>query len=199
MRYPALVLGACGLVATYHYITARPIEWRPGTLVAAEPEQTAVENAEPIVLKGFRLTPRARFSAEARVLSRSRYFLGTLAKVSPLDIAVGWGEMSDSAVLKRIDVSQSGRFYFWHYDDEPPIPRQVIEAHSANWHLVPASNATWHVLNGLRVGDVVKLEGELIDINGPDGGSMRTSLTRADTGAGACEIIYVEAASLRFR
>ena len=48
----------------------------------------------------------------------------------------------------------------------------------------------------IRVGEVVHLEGKLVDIESPQFGVMRTSLTRNDTGPGACEIIYVEAVSL---
>ncbi|MGH8237813.1 MAG: hypothetical protein ACREXP_12425, partial [Steroidobacteraceae bacterium] len=139
----------------------------------------------------------AQFSAEVRVLGRERYRLGALADVSPLDIAVGWGPMSDSAVLADIDIWQSGRFYFWHYDDEPPIPTQEIESHSANWHLVPANDVIWRKLSRLRVGDVVKLDGMLVNLDNPELGTMATSLRRDDTGAGACEIIYVEKASIR--
>jgi hypothetical protein len=42
----------------------------------------------------------------------------------------------------------------------------------------------------------VHLEGLLVDIDGPEIGQIRTSLTRSDTGAGACEIIYVESATV---
>jgi hypothetical protein len=117
--------------------------------------------------------------------------------VAPLDIAVGWGPMSDSRVLETIDISQSGRFYFWHYDHEPPIPTQDIVSHSANWHLVPANSAVWRKLSGLRIGDVVKLDGMLVNLQSPEVGTMTTSLRRDDSGAGACEIIYVEYASVR--
>jgi hypothetical protein len=134
-----------------------------------------------------------------RVLSRERYYLGTLADIAPLDIAVGWGPMSDSAVLAELDISQSGRFYFWHYDHQPPVPREIIETHSANWHLVPASARVWKTLKDVRVGSVVTLEGQLVDIETTDHGRMKTSLRRDDTGAGACEIVYVESVSFRYR
>jgi hypothetical protein len=199
VRYPGLVLGACALIATWQYISARPRDWRAGTLVPEEPRQAELDGAEPIGLEEAQLFPRARFIAQVRVLSRERYWLGTLADVSPLDVAVGWGPMSDSAVLAELDISQSGRFYFWHYDEGPPIPRQDIESHSANWHLVPANSRVWRTLQSLRVGSVVTLEGMLVDIETSDQRTVKTSLRRDDTGAGACEIIYVESASLRYR
>ena len=125
--------------------------------------------------------------------------MGQLADVVPIDVAVGWGEMSDSAVLEQLRISQSNRFYFWRYDeDEPPIPRESIERQSANWHLIPATESMWSVLQAVRVGDVVQLTGRLVDIDSSEG-QMRTSLTRGDTGAGACEILLVEAVNRRPR
>jgi hypothetical protein len=199
VRYASIVVGAAVLVAGYQLVATSAVEWRPGTLVETLPQQGDLEKADSIALNGFELTPRATFRAEVRVLGRSRYWLGKLADVAPLDIAVGWGPMSDSAVLDRIAISQSGRFYFWRYEDEPPIPRADIESHSANWHLIPANDSVWSTLRGLRVGDIVTLDGQLVDVHHPETGTMRTSLKRNDTGAGACEIVLVEAASLRHR
>ena len=198
MRYAGAALLVAASFGAFHYVSTRPIDWRPGVLVAADPLQADLTDAPAIEHGSFKLLPRARFSAEARVLSRERYHLGALAEVAPLDIAVGWGPMSDSAVLAGIDVSQANRFYFWHYDDEPPIPREVVETHSANWHLVPETSAVWTKLSDIRVGDVVHLEGELVDVERPDLGVMRTSLRRDDTGAGACEVILVQSVSLRY-
>ena len=43
----------------------------------------------------------------------------------------------------------------------------------------------------------VKLDGMLVNLENPDVGTRTTSLTRGDTGAGACEIIYVKYATIR--
>jgi len=64
---------------------------------------------------------------------------------------------------------------------------------------VPANGRVWKALKGLRVGSVVNLEGLLVDIETTDHGTIKTSLSRDDTGAGACEILYVESVSLRYR
>lgn len=194
-----MAFGAVALFAVWQLVSSRPIHRDPGEIAVDDPLQTELEAPQTVTRGDFQAIGQARFSAEVRVLSRERYRLGDLADVAPLDIAVGWGPMSDSAVLADIDISQSGRFYFWHYDDEPPIPTDVIESHSANWHLVPANDSVWRKLKGLRVGDVVKLDGMLVNLENPGVGMMNTSLTRTDTGAGACEIVYVERASIRSR
>ncbi|HJY37653.1 MAG TPA: hypothetical protein VJ299_09315 [Steroidobacteraceae bacterium] len=196
MRLTHLVLGTVALVAVWQLVTSGPIDRDPGEIAAADPLQSELEAPQTLTQGDFQLLPQAQFSAEVRVLSRERFRLGPLADVSPLDIAVGWGPMSDSTVLADLDISQANRFYFWHYDDEPPIPRQDIESHSANWHLIPANDVVWRQLRRLRVGDVVKLDGMLVNLESPEGGTFKTSLRREDTGAGACEILYVRSASI---
>lgn len=199
MRVTPIILIVCAVFAGYKLVAGRPVHWSPGVLAPAEPVQEDIDRAEHIPYKGVELTPRARFSAEVRVLSRERYRLGALGSAVPLDFAVGWGPMSDSAVLADIKISQANRFYFWHYDGEaPPIPRRDIETHSANWHLLPAAAAVFDTLDEVRVGEIVQLEGELVDIKGSDF-TLHTSLTRNDTGAGACEVLYVESVRRRYR
>lgn len=197
MRYSHLAFASAALLAVWQFVSSRPIHRDPGEIAAADPLQSELEAPQILTRGDFQVIPQAQFSAEVRVLGRERYRLGALAAASPLDLAVGWGPMSDSAVLAGLDIWQSGRFYFWHYDDEPPIPTPVIESHSANWHLVPANDVVWRKLRGLRVGDVVKLDGMLVNLQNPEVGTMTTSLRRDDTGAGACEIVYVEKASVR--
>ena len=139
-------MAAVALFAVWQIVSSRPIHRDPGEIAADDPLQSDLEAPQTLTRGDFQVVAQARFSAEVRVLGRERYRLGALADVSPLDIAVGWGPMSDSAVLADIDIWQSGRFYFWHYDDEPPIPTQEIESHSANWHLVPANDGVWRKL-----------------------------------------------------
>lgn len=183
---------ALALVLLYRWIAGGPIERRPGVLAPDDPVQLAPQSTDPIDAgHGFTLTPRARFSATVRVLASERYYIDALAPVAPVDLAVGWGPMSDSTVLAALEISQSNRFYYWH-TREFPIPRREIEAHSANWHIIPASPEIARAARRARPGEVLRIAGTLVDVDGPDGGSARTSLTRDDTGAGACEIILVD-------
>jgi hypothetical protein len=128
------------------------------------------------------------------VLHREDYSVGPLAQLVPTDFAVGWGPMSDSAVLADIEISQGNRFYYWRTRNWP-IERQAIETHSANWHVIPENDAVRTQLARIRAGSLVELRGRLVDIEGREAG-MRTSLTREDTGAGACEILLADSARL---
>lgn len=168
----------------------RETDWRPGVLAVEAPRQTEAPPQTIGVADGYQLITRAAFTAKVRILGIERYRFDSLAAVAPLDFAVGWGAMSDTAVLDQVRVSQGGRYYFWRAT-RLPVPVEEISSHSANWHLIPADRAQRRVLGRLHVGDLVTLRGRLVDVTGPRG-IARTSLTREDTGAGACEILYVE-------
>jgi len=190
MRLAPIAVAALAIFAGYKLYSRHEISHAPGVLAAEDPEQRVIESAAVIERGEFRLRPRAEFSATVRVLGREDYSMGPLAKLVPTDFAVGWGPMSDSAVLADVEISQGHRFYFWRTENWP-IERTDIETHSANWHVIPVDSVVSSVLGRLRAGSVVELRGRLVDIEGGEGG-MRTSLTRADTGAGACEILLAE-------
>ena len=161
--------------------------------------QTDFDSPQPaIAFKDATLQPLAKFSLIARVLSRDDYHFDAESDISPTDLAFGWGRMSDSAILRSIDISQGGRFYHWQVRDFP-IPRREIETHSANMHMIPADASVERALKRVRIGDVVTLDGYLVEADKPNGWKWRSSLTREDTGNGACELIYVRELSMGTR
>jgi hypothetical protein len=194
MRIIPWIVAALLAFSAWRLISTREIEHSPGVMVATEPVQRDIDAGAAIGRGTFVLRPRAEFEATVRVLRREDYSFGDLAELAPTDFAVGWGPMSDSAVLDHIEISQSNRFYFWRTETWP-IDRRQIETHSANWHVIPENDAVRTVLARLRAGNLVELRGRLVDVEARDGG-MRTSLSRDDTGAGACEILLAASARL---
>ena len=193
------LLGALLLLAGWLWWHGRPIARADGMLAPDDPVQTAFD-APPaaIPFKDATLHPLAKFSMTARVLSRDDYHLDAESDLSPTDLAFGWGRMSDSAVLRGIDISQSGRFYYWQ-TKAFPIPRREIETHSANMHMIPADAAVAYELKRVRVGEVVSLGGILVEADKANGWRWRSSLTRDDTGDGACELVYVQSLTIQPR
>ena len=140
----------------------------------------------------YTIQPLASFQATARVLSTEHYRRGREAELAPVDLALGWGPMAEDAVLEALDIRQSGRFFFCRAETFP-IPRRDIETHSANMHMIPASPEIDRRLREVRAGDVIRLRGYLVRVEAADGWQWRSSLSRADTGAGACELVLLEA------
>jgi hypothetical protein len=175
----------------------REIVHEPGILVSSMPRQQNLDSGERFDREGYQLTRRASFNIEARVLSREDYWFGQESELSPIDLALGWGVMSDQAVLDRIEISQGSRWYFTRYEYPAPISDHQIITNSSNMHLIPANDWVRDKLKEIRSGDIVQLKGSLVDVNDENGFYWRTSLRRDDIGNGSCEIFFVEEAYIR--
>ena len=189
MRWLAAVLVA--LLAWQFLLRDTPVELGPGVHAPEAPQQRGIAAAESFPHKGYQITPLAAFKVRAKVLSREDYRFDREAELAPLDLALGWGRMSDEAVLSDIDIRQSGRWYRWR-SKSFPIPRREIETHSANMHLIPADDEIGEALDDIDPGQVVELRGFLVRAEADDGWRWTSSLSREDTGAGACEVIFVK-------
>lgn len=192
-----VVMAICVAGGLWHLHTRAPsaIERSPGTLAPDAPEQHNLSDGQaPIRIGDFVVTPLAEYRAEARLLSRERYSDEGSA-LAPLDFALGWGRMSDTAVIEQLSISQGARFFSYRWEDQPPIPQREIVVSAANVHLIPADEVVAAALHRLRVGQVIELKGYLVEAKRSDGWHWRSSLTREDSGGGACELMYVQEAS----
>jgi len=184
---------AIGFAFVVYFHLNGPISYPAGVLVESTPDQIVIGDGQaPIEHGEYRLKPLARFSLDARILHRKIYSYDRESKLVPVDLAVGWGPMSDQAVLDRITISQSTRFYWYEYQLPPPIPKEQIIVHSTNLHVIPATPAVASFCKSLRQGELIHLKGTLVEATGPAIGTWRSSLSRTDTGNGACELMFVE-------
>ena len=170
----------------------RTVHPADGSIAPDEPRQTDLEAAPVTTLGRWRLTPQARYDITARILGREDYQFDALSDLIPEDLALGWGPMSDNRVLQAFEITQGARFYSWRPKQTLPIPRQAVVEHSANTHVIPADAVVARQLKRLRVGQVVRLTGYLVNGLRDDGAYINSSLTRSDSGAGSCEVMLVE-------
>jgi hypothetical protein len=192
-----IAFAAMGLWQGFHNWQLRPVHPPDGPIAPAEPLQAETERAPVIVLGRWRLTPRARYDITARILSREDYHFDQISDLIPEDLALGWGPMSDNRILRVLEITQGARFYSWIPKQPLPIPRQAVIEHSANTHVIPADTLVAAQLKRLRVGQVVRLTGYLVNGVRDDGAYINTSLTRSDSGPGACEVVLVEQLEVR--
>lgn len=185
-----------GGVLAYRFWPAPEITHAPGILIPDEPEQRNVSQPRMWQHKGYWLEPLATFRLNARVLHTKEYSFGREADLSPLDLALGWGPMSDQSVIDRLTISQSSRWYFVRFKSAP-LANKTITASSANMHMIPASDAIEKKLKSLRIGNLISLRGYLVAVRAEDGWRWRSSLRRDDTGNGSCEVVWVEDVSVQ--
>jgi len=185
-----LLLILVAAIAVHLYWDGRAIDPGPGQVAPRDPVQRDLPARRHFEFKGYEMTSLAEFDVEARVLSAKRYSHDASAELSPVDLALGWGPMSDGEVLDDIHISQHGRFYEWSTRN-PPIPITEIGRHSANMHMIPADASIASALEDVRPGHIVRIHGDLVKATHPGGFRWKSSLTRRDAGGGACEVVFV--------
>lgn len=189
-----LLIGCVLLVlhGAHGWWVQRPLAQPPGVLAADPPRQTPVDEPNDWRREDYLIRPLARYEVEARIVGRENYRFDATADLSPVDLALGWGRLSDSAVLDQLELRQSSRWLTWRYDYPPPVPPDEIQRNLANVHVIPADGRVERTLGRLRPGQVVALSGYLVEVRGAGRGAWVSSLSREDTGKGACEIMWVE-------
>jgi len=176
----------------YFYSQPGQVTLGPGVEASEIPWQKASGSPDTHRVDNYTITELADFRIKAKVLSKKNYFMGREADLSPTDLTLGWGNLSDESILEHIEISQSGRFYRWRVKSFP-VPRREIETSSANMHLIPATDIVKRVIKEIRNGDIIELSGSLVNVQSDsDGWHWKSSQTRTDTGKDACELIWVD-------
>ncbi len=168
----------------------------PGILIPASPQLDKVENVPSWSYqsreKKFTITPRARYALQARVLSINKEYDDS--RIGPVDIVVGWGEMSDQKVLDQIKIWQDNTRHWYCAPRERnwPIPLDEIALHAVNTHIIPADLQIEKQVKAVHRGDLIKIRGYLVDVSSDGGFNWRTSVDPSGFGEHSCKIIWVE-------
>ena len=185
------VLVVIGLLAGVYFLyPEKAVTYGPGIVAPEEPVQVRLGQEQGFPMDGYEVTPLAEFDVTARILSTRKYSYGRESDLSPVDLALGWGPMSDEAVLRHFSISQGGRWMRWKARTLP-IPRSDVIQKAANMHIIPADKGVEDAIRDLFKGQVVHLTGHLVRVRAADGWTWTSSLTRKDTGNKACEVFYV--------
>lgn len=180
----------------HDYRANKELTYPPGVLIGSEPQQIIIKNPVPWTREGKEIFPLARFALQARVLSKENYRFDSSSDISPIDLALGWGPMSDQKILDGLDIAQGTRRFFVCPKGPPPLSMNLLMASSSNMHMLPARKDIEKTLKSFRVGQLVELSGYLVGVKENGQWTWVTSLSRTDTGDGACEIFWVERAAI---
>ena len=194
MRLIFGLLLAASLYGAWNAWDQRDFKAPTGVLAREVPVQRELESPRSFEARGMRFTQRAQYDLTVRLLRKERYRFDGGASIAPYDLAVGWGPMSDSGVIEALDITQSGRFFYWRMRDSAtfPLSPRDLAVSAAQIHAIPANAKVESQLARMRAGQLVTLHGFLVDVAGPNGFRWTTSMTREDTGDGACELMWIE-------
>jgi hypothetical protein len=152
-------------------------------------------------IKGYTyvLMPRASYDISGLVVSQHRgdALLNIYHKQDPgntKDVCVVWGDNITNGSYLKMEYSSEefSCYYTWSSVVTPPFSPERM----SNTHLIPASDLIAEQIARIHIGDQIRMKGLLVDYRVADKHghtifTRRTSLTRTDTGNGACEILYV--------
>jgi hypothetical protein len=193
------ILALCALAAGFFWwlLSSREEpDWSAGSWPDAPIQRFLSRPFPETTMAGMRVTSVADFSISAKVLSTQPYTVAYGSELSPLDLALGWGRMSEASVLAEITVNQSGRTAAFFWRSAPPLSLDETIVSSTNLHVIPANAEVRGAVLGLRRGDLAELRGELVNVSGPGGFVWNSSVRRDDSGDGACELMLVRSVRL---
>ncbi len=168
-----------------------------------EPEQGEIVAPEPfeVEARGFTYEIAPVASYELWGLVVSEHYAGSFIDlahewwkdyVNIKDLCVIWGDNVTNGAFRSIDF-WSGDFtcnYAW---TDPEAGALFSGSQISNNHLLATDPALARVIKGVRRGDQVHLKGWLANYRHKGAAQgRRTSVTRGDTGNGACETVWVE-------
>lgn len=179
------------MLGLWYYYDNQPITYGHGQIAPKTPVQKLGSKKAFKYKDDYEVLPLATFDITARVLSTERYWLDKEAKLAPVDLALGWGPMSDEKVLDELKISQRNRWFYWNCK-KLPIPQTQIMHNAANMHLIPANDEIESKIKDTKTGNLVHFKGFLVKMTRGDNWWWKSSLSRTDTGDGACEVVYVE-------
>lgn len=143
----------------------------------------------------------AKYSISGRVVDVQNYYGYNIEnKLSPKDIGMSWGFFANEENHKKVTWTSLGnRSLSWYSNDGNWISKMggvsKISQFCSNNHLIPSDNKIKRLIDEIKEGDFIRIEGRLVKVNYRINSSnyvtWNTSTSRTDSGDGACEVIYV--------
>jgi hypothetical protein len=178
-------------LATYggvQHFKNKPEVWESEKCIDKAPSQQNILSPIPWTSKQFKITPLARYEISARVIQIQRYYFDHMSSVSPIDFGVAWGVASNQSTIDEMTFIINDRYLSFRSPNYTPELSSCI----ANMHLLPANERVESQLKSVKLGQGISMSGYLVSLDNPNIGKFKSSLTRSDSGPGACEIMWVE-------
>lgn len=198
-----LLAGLSLLAAGWLFGGQRPSPAQLLPPVLQEPQQQAVAAPAFAVHRGgidYRIAPVADYEIAGLVVSRHdtrtwwdmRHWVAN-DYLNVVDLCVVWGANAAEGAYEHMSFFSGQWTCYFRYADSSRVKAAHLRALSNN-HLLTDRNDIARQLLGVRVGDQVRLRGQLVSYSHDEGFHFQrgTSVSRDDEGDGACETVFVQ-------
>ena len=185
-----------------HFIYKEPLIYENGSDFIIDLQKEPIqelyfgnEDIEIITEEGtFSVHPKAKYKIAGKIVSLTYYNYGSEAIISPIDLCLVWGTLTQTDALNSITYTDGYRSCrYTIINNQQFYNNGYTTSHISNNHIIPANDNIKKALEEIHENDDVYLEGYLVDIEAllknDQVWKWNTSLIRTDTG---CEIIYVK-------
>jgi hypothetical protein len=179
--------------------------------VLNEPLQTETGSIDLIKFKkngyDYELTPLYNYDIRGLVVHKMNYSWFTIykgEKVFSTDLCLIWGNNVKNKVFKNNSVKFSQDCRWCNVEWYGNVDFNLNQL--SNNHLIAIAPDLLNKIAAISSGDQVRIKGKLVYVKARPSGKAgnedyngfewRSSVTRDDTGAGACEVIFVEDAQI---
>lgn len=151
----------------------------------------------------YEITPLYDYDISGLIVGKMDYRIFSISKtdnVFPMDLALIWGSNVKNGIYqdRRVKFKEDGRWIWVQWYGNVSFNFNEI----SNNHLLVRDKISEKQLKAITLGDQVRITGKLVNIKGypavqsgepaPEPFIWKTSVTRTDSGAGACEVVYIE-------
>lgn len=164
-----------------------------------EPLQEMADDADPIPITfpdgEAILKPVATYIASVKIGGTKKYSSPWSSDVAKYDLLMLWGRLAAENLKGKIKFKQDMRWTQFMVKNGSGFEVGYVSSHSSNTHAIPANKNILKTISRLSKGTIVEMKGYLVALEGTyKGGKIwwNSSLKRDDTGAGACEVFYIE-------
>lgn len=198
-----LIAGAMATALGLAFAGKLPARARLAPSIATEPLQTPPPSGAAFTAHrggvDYTVRPLADYEIHGLVVSRHHtdawwdwIHAASNDHLNVVDLCVVWGANAADGAYEKMKFS-SGQFVCYVSTDDSSVwqPRYVRAL--SNNHLLTDNARIARALRNVRVGDQIRLSGQLVEYSHQHGFAFTrgTSLTRDDQGDGACETLFV--------
>jgi hypothetical protein len=190
VRIKGMTIGVIATLFAMRQWSMRPIRWEDTRVLKGEPIQILTPESESWSHKGAKIIPLATYDISARVVAIEHYSTDSSSFLSPIDFSVAWGPVSKQKVMDTYHFSISDRFLSCYPDGK--YDYDDLAKYIANMHLIPGNGQIEKELNAVKIGQGIQLKGHLVEARKGEDWFWKSSLSRLDSGNGACEVMWVD-------
>ncbi|MEM7610730.1 MAG: hypothetical protein AAF270_03560 [Pseudomonadota bacterium] len=196
-----MVISAIGLLVSFWNRNDLPGNVALLPAIDSEPVQRATQHRSfdaNWLGERYEIKPQYDYDITGMIVSyrhhdgNSRMHARSADHLNMLDVCVVWGDSANNPLLDKIKFWNG--IFTCNFRTRDQRAWELFDIYQiSNNHLLSDDPLIRDRVGDIRIGDQIRVRGWLSSYVSPNGSERGTSVTRKDTGDGACETIYVDA------